>query len=231
MTAFLVERNSLPEPTIALLVDDTPSYPAVSKRAPLWSFATATATCFAVMTPSASIAYQTAKPSGRDANQIFTTFAPNDRSSVSEKRGAVVHEFLQHSRESARWAADAAQNLWTRPAADRIEDLSSRPVGWKGEGSTPPSTAVVKDSLALIQRLHAEGCESAPMISAEEDGSLIFFWKANDTLLSFSIDGSSSYSFYAKIGNTSEIGDDLPISDPLPNAVLHIISNLRAERN
>jgi hypothetical protein len=65
------------------------------------------------------------------------------------------------------------------------------------------------------------------MISADDDGEVIFFWKKDDDLLSLAISGDSRYSFFARRSGKSRIGEDVSISRPFPTVVSLLLNEIK----
>ena len=164
--------------------------------------------------------------------KVFTPFTPNGRSDLERLRTNVMASKKNMGASvGLNWPATALQSAWLQDSADRIDYFAKKPAGWKGEGSIPPSYEVVEDANALLRRLRSEGCEVRPMISAEEAGGLIFFWKSDLGALSISLQDRGAYGYYLRVEGDPEIlKEAYPISEPLPAAIVQALTRFAATR-
>lgn len=121
------------------------------------------------------------------------------------------------------WQYVAGQ-AWADEASARIRYLGGKPNGWRGEGSVAPAKEAVDDALAFVEKLQMEAPEVAPMISVDEDGEFLFFWKQEDLLASIAVAGDKSYTFFGKHGGRDVIREALALADPFPPEVTAILS-------
>ena len=113
---------------------------------------------------------------------------------------------------------------WADEASVRIRYLSGKPDGWRGEGSVSPSKGAIDDALALVEKLQMEVPNAPPMISLDEDGEFLFFWKREGLLASIAVAGDKSYTFFGKRGRHDIICEALALADPFPPEVTEILA-------
>lgn len=105
---------------------------------------------------------------------------------------------------------------WYASAADQLENYSLYVDGWKGPGSIAPTENTRLEALILAHRIASEAPSIAkPLISADEDGSLSFFWDSSDFFASMSIYGDGTYSYYAEGNGAVDDNDNALIDAPL----------------
>lgn len=120
---------------------------------------------------------------------------------------------------------------WIREASARIDRLAGRPDGWKGAGSVRASVAAVSDTFVFLEKLQIELPKAAPMISLDEDGEFILFWKDDKILASVSIAGDETYTFFGTNGGEDVIREAVPLASPFPLELLSILSIRSAPDN
>lgn len=121
------------------------------------------------------------------------------------------------------WQYVAVQ-AWADEASARIQYLRGKPDGWRGEGSVAPGQEAVDDALAFVEKLQMETPKAVPMISLDEDGEFIFFWKQEDLLASIVVAGDGRYTFFGKRGGPDVIREALALADPFPPEVTAILA-------
>lgn len=145
---------------------------------------------------------------------------------TSAVAGRVVDEKShdEHSNTSS-WEKLAETVSWIREASARISRLAAKPDGWKGADSLQASEDAVKDSMALLEKLHIEAPKSTPKISLDNDGEFIFFWKKPGLLASIQIGGDRTYSFFGNDGSGDVVFDSIGLADPMPKEVVSILNS------
>jgi hypothetical protein len=123
------------------------------------------------------------------------------------------------------WPSVLSSGQWAYQAAQRLDLLASRPQGWKHEDSQPPSQAVLRDANILIRRLAVEGCQIAPMISSDVSGDIIFYWRNGQAVLSLSLDGGGSFSYFLDSEHETVTFDDYPLENPIPKAFFSLLTH------
>lgn len=223
MRTFTAEIDSLPTAFQGVDFDALDDDAIQQKEMERWRVG-----CPYAVSPTAVGGYSIVKPAS-DCKVILLTFSSKNFT-VSESTER-CRDFAMHSLWSqtagAYWVHNINESNWLRSSAARLNELGSRPDGWKGDGSVAPKKETIEDGLLLLDRLRLAGCSDAPMISADDDGEVIFFWKKGEDLLSLSLVGGGKYSFFARKAGKGKLGDDVPISKPIPVVIRHILADLR----
>lgn len=110
---------------------------------------------------------------------------------------------------------------WLEKAVGRAAAYSSLRDGWKGEGSVAPSIQTISDASELLTQFATEMPEiAAPMISADEDGSICLYWRDGDMMATISVFGDGTFATYAEGFADPVRSDSDVIGEPLPPALI-----------
>lgn len=110
---------------------------------------------------------------------------------------------------------------WYDTAVEKVTGYSALQDGWKGDNSLAPSADVISDAQELILQLAMEMPDlSAPMISADEEGSVCFYWNNAYAMGTIATYGDRTYSFFAEGTWGSARSDAEPIGQPIPSNLI-----------
>lgn len=110
---------------------------------------------------------------------------------------------------------------WLESAVNKISGYSHLENGWKGEGTLAPTPTTVEEAKELAAQFATEMPSiSSPSISADEDGSICFFWLDGTMMANVSVYGDGSYSFYAEGHDDPARSDGEAIGLPLPATLI-----------
>lgn len=214
MNTFRMEVDSLPINPRALAKDG-----GCQRTGSLMKVITAFA-CMAATPGSASIYDQKVNHPSAEVWKTFTNYVRLSEPAFPDSRSQMASMEHGSQAQSKIWVETEVAGAWVQEASSRINHLAAKPAGWKGEGSVAPSAAAISDSFALVQKLRAEGCKSGPMIGADEDGEIVFFWNAGAMAASISIEGDGSYSVYVNSASGALSADGCRIANPLPQELI-----------
>ena len=105
---------------------------------------------------------------------------------------------------------------WLAAASTKVLSYASVQDGWKGDGSTRPTPLAIDEAIDLLNQFAFElPSLASPMISADEDGFVCFYWRSGAMMASISVYGDGTYSFYAEGNGKSSRSDEAQILAPL----------------
>lgn len=105
----------------------------------------------------------------------------------------------------------------------RVRHLASLTDGWCGEGSVGPTNQAICDAENFIRTTDWERL-SAPYITAAADGEINFWWDRDGVTLDLGFFGDGSYAYFAKIGKTELLDDEVPVLQPLNHEIIEALS-------
>lgn len=103
----------------------------------------------------------------------------------------------------------------------RIRELGSYQKGWyDGCDGCPASPQAIKDAEMFVRNLDLNHIH-LPYISLAKDGEVNFWWDIEAIKLDLGFYGDGTYSYYAKLGDDSELfEDEASVSFHLPQEIL-----------
>lgn len=223
MNSFRVEDSSFSGP-VSLLADQLPSDRPLKVAKLVTAFA-----CMAAAPGLASTHFsKVAAPPAEVRKSTTIPVHLSDRTLHTDRTDLAAIDRVGQS-HSGIWVETEVSGAWIQKASDRIKFLAAKAEGWKGPGSIAPSPKVISDAFALAQKLRAEGCKAEPMIGADEDGEMVFYWKTEAAVASISIDGDGSFSVYVKSATENLSEDGCRIADQLPSELVRTFDLLDAK--
>lgn len=156
---------------------------------------------------------------------LFLDHLPPISDTTKSFAGRVMDdESPDEPRKIASWERLADTVGWVHEAGARIRYLAEKPDGWKGAESHGASEEARKDAFAFLDKLQAEAPMAAPMISLDEEGEFVLYWKSDGLLASVSISGDRTFTFFGNIGHGDIIREAVDLSSPLPPEVVEVLS-------
>jgi len=118
--------------------------------------------------------------------------------------------------------ADQPQHAaWLESTVVRIWNYSSASDGWKGEGTVAPSSETIEEAVELTSQFAREMPNLvSPMISADDDGSICFYWRDGGMMATVSVYSDGSYAFYAEGYDDPIRSDSELVGEPLPPSLI-----------
>lgn len=117
--------------------------------------------------------------------------------------------------------APAPAQAWMNDAVVKVLSYLDEAAGWKGDGTLPPSSETVSCALDLLSQLATEiSSLTAPSISADEDGSIYFYWRGAERVATIAAHEDGTYSYYAENSIAHARSSSAPVGLPLPGDLL-----------
>jgi len=105
---------------------------------------------------------------------------------------------------------------WLPATVNRLNSYDGKEAGWKGEGTKAPEHDAIKAAINLVSQFATEMPNlSAPMVSADDDGSICLYWRADPMLATVSVYGDGAYAFYAEGYDDAVRADAALVGEPL----------------
>ena len=118
------------------------------------------------------------------------------------------------------WHAASPTSSWYFLVANRLEELSTKPDGWKGEKSFAASADALASARTLLWKLAQEGIDRRPTVGLDHEGTFSFMWIDANVKADLTVYEDGTYSFYAKYAERMASVDEASISEPLDSRLL-----------
>jgi len=110
---------------------------------------------------------------------------------------------------------------WLVEIVERIEAYRGKAVGWKGEGTFPPSERIIAEAIDLLTQFATEMPSlKAPSVSPDSDGEICIYWNYPPMMATISVHGDGTYSYYAEGYDVPARSDEETIGQPLRAALI-----------
>lgn len=110
---------------------------------------------------------------------------------------------------------------WLAPTVARMKSYAGLEEGWKGQGSEAPSESTINDAITLASQFATEMPNiTSPMVSADDDGSICLYWRADPMMATVSVYGDGTFAFYAEGHDEAVRSDEAQVGKPLPSGLI-----------
>ncbi len=109
--------------------------------------------------------------------------------------------------------SEAIKNL-----AKRVFSFSELKENWDGYNGSAPAPSAITDALKLIKMFPESELPERAGISS--DGEISLFWEKKDLYADFGVEGNGTFTYFIKRYNKKYYGDDLNLSDGLPEEAI-----------
>ncbi len=144
--------------------------------------------------------------------------AANDQSPL---RGAgLTSGFSEYESYLEGWHVASLTNNWYFLVANRLDELSVKSDGWKGDKSFAANANALASARTLLWKLAQEGIDRRPAVGLDHEGTFSFMWIDANVKADLTVYENGTYSFYAKYAEHVASVDEASISEPLDSRLL-----------
>ncbi len=144
-------------------------------------------------------------------------------SSASDNPLLNLSEMFAEVFSTDNWVEIAAGEDWRSTLSERIQYLSRKEDGWKGEESVGPSPQARDEALEFLKKLSVENIAIPPHVGLDYEGAYAFCWSDEDFVTDLSIYGDGTYSYFAKRGGRIATSDEALISKPIDSGLRNLL--------
>lgn len=112
---------------------------------------------------------------------------------------------------------------WYSEVVERIDMLSKKKEGWKGQESHEMKPFVRKLALTFLRKLIHEGVDRRPTVGLDYEGTVSFSWIRDDISADLTIYEDGTYSYYAEKDDNTAGSDETSLSEPLDPKLVSIL--------
>ena len=112
---------------------------------------------------------------------------------------------------------------WYSEVVERINMLSKKEEGWKGQESHEMKPIVRKLALTFLRKLIHEGVDRRPTVGLDYEGTVSFSWIRDDISVDLTIYEDGTYSYYAEKDDNIAGSDETSLSEPLDPKLVSIL--------